>query len=281
MFRIGDFSRLARVSARLLRWYEEVGLLVPAHVDSATGYRYYSAAQLVQLNRILALKELGLSLQQIGAALDPGATEEKLRAALEERKANAERMRAAEELRITQIEARLRQIEALGSMKGADVMLAPGIARRLLCVRERFESFAAVGEVMAEVLRAVPRQVSSAALGHFAVIANGTEFEPEGLDLDIGFFVDADAPTRVELSARRSAAVVDLPACELVASCVRVGAPEQAHLLSAEIAFFVEAGGLELAGPGREVFLQRPRLERLDQSVIEMQFPVTRRAAPA
>ena len=53
MFRIGDFARLARVSPRLLRWYEEVGLLVPAQVDSASGYRYYTAAQLVHLNRII------------------------------------------------------------------------------------------------------------------------------------------------------------------------------------------------------------------------------------
>ena len=131
MFRIGDFSRLARVSARLLRWYEEVGLLVPAHVDPSTGYRYYSAAQLVQLNRILALKELGLSLRQIGAALDPGAAEEKLRAALEERKTDAQRLRAAEELRITQIEARLRKIEALGTATGADPIFGYIVVRPL------------------------------------------------------------------------------------------------------------------------------------------------------
>lgn len=277
MFRIGDFSRLARVSARLLRWYEEVGLLVPAHVDPSTGYRYYSAAQLVQLNRILALKELGLSLQQIGAALDPGAAEEKLRAALEERKTDAQRLRAAEELRITQIEARLRQIEALGTTTGADVVLAPGTARRLLGVRERFHSFAAVGEVMGETLKTIPRQVPAAALGHFVVLSNATEFEPEHLDLDVGFFVESDAPARVELAGGRHADVIELPACELIASCVRVGPPDQAHLLSAEIAFFVEAGGLQLAGPSREVFLQRPRMDRLDQSVIEMQFPVSRR----
>ena len=46
MFRIGDFSRIARVSARLLRFYDEIGLLRPMHADSRTGYRYYSAEQL-------------------------------------------------------------------------------------------------------------------------------------------------------------------------------------------------------------------------------------------
>jgi effector-binding domain-containing protein len=59
-----------------------------------------------------------------------------------------------------------------------------------------------------------------------------------------------------------------------MATCVRVGLPEQAHLVTARIASFVEANGLRLAGPSREVFLQPPRLERMEDSVVEMQFPV-------
>jgi len=281
MFKIGDFARLARVSPRLLRWYEEVGLLVPAQVDSASGYRYYSASQLVQLNRILALKELGLSLEQIAAMLDTRTPGEKLRALLEERKAQAERDRSEETLRIVRIETRLRQIEALGTAQGGDVVLAPGRAQRMLCVREQLPSFVAVGALMTELLETLPGHVSHEALGHFAVIAHTAEFEPEQFDLELGFFVSAETTTRIELRAGRCASTVDLPVPELVASCVRVGPPEQAHMLAAEIAFFVETGGLQLAGPGREVFLQRPRWDRIDQSVIEMQFPVAREGTGA
>ena len=64
MFRIGEFSRIAQVSGRLLRYYDEIGLLSPEFTDPQTGYRYYSAHQLPRLNRILVLKELGLSLEQ-------------------------------------------------------------------------------------------------------------------------------------------------------------------------------------------------------------------------
>jgi DNA-binding transcriptional MerR regulator len=64
MFKIGDFSRIARVSGRLLRYYDSFGLLSPMHTDPATCYRHYSADQLGRLNRILALKELGLSLER-------------------------------------------------------------------------------------------------------------------------------------------------------------------------------------------------------------------------
>ena len=56
MFQIGEFSQIARVSARLLRYYESLGLLKPVRTDFTTGYRYYSASQLPRLNRILALK---------------------------------------------------------------------------------------------------------------------------------------------------------------------------------------------------------------------------------
>ena len=64
MFKIGDFSRIARVSARLLRYYDEIGLLKPGSTERDTGYRYYSASQLPRLNRILVLKELGLSIRK-------------------------------------------------------------------------------------------------------------------------------------------------------------------------------------------------------------------------
>mgnify|MGYP003431227335 CR=1 FL=1 len=67
MFRIGEFSRIARVSARLLRFYDEIGLLTPAHADPQTGYRYYTVTQLPQLNRILVLKDLGFDLDQVRA----------------------------------------------------------------------------------------------------------------------------------------------------------------------------------------------------------------------
>ena len=70
MLRISEFSRLTMVPAKTLRYYDDIGLLKPMRVDEWTGYRYYSVEQLPRLNRILALKALGLSLEQIGRLLD-------------------------------------------------------------------------------------------------------------------------------------------------------------------------------------------------------------------
>jgi effector-binding domain-containing protein len=56
--------------------------------------------------------------------------------------------------------------------------------------------------------------------------------------------------------------------------CVRIGLPENAHLITAKIGQFVEVNGYQLAGPSREFFLQRPRLDRMEEAVVEMQFPI-------
>src|SRR5215469_14376688 len=96
VIRIGDFSRLSRVSIKTLRYYDEVGLFKPIDVDRFTGYRYYSASQLPRLNRILALRDLGLSLEQIAQVLDEGVSPEQLRGMLRLKRAELQQHIAGE-----------------------------------------------------------------------------------------------------------------------------------------------------------------------------------------
>lgn len=70
MYRIGEFSKMTRTTIKTLRYYDEVGLLTPAHVDGASGYRYYDAGQLVALSRILSLRQAGLSVEEVKAVLN-------------------------------------------------------------------------------------------------------------------------------------------------------------------------------------------------------------------
>ena len=87
MIRIVDFSKLSRVTVKTLRYYDEVGLLQPAHVDNTTGYRYYAYSQLPRLNRILALKDLGFSLEEICKLLSDALTVEQMHGMLKLRQA--------------------------------------------------------------------------------------------------------------------------------------------------------------------------------------------------
>ncbi len=113
MFKIGDFSRLAQVSVRMLRHYDKLGLLTPSHIDRFTGYRYYTIDQLARLNRILALNGLGLTLQEIADLLGDGneVPVDQLRGMLILRQKELERELADKRWQLASVEARLQQIE--------------------------------------------------------------------------------------------------------------------------------------------------------------------------
>ncbi len=119
MFTIGDFARHGRVSVRMLRHYDATGLLRPAHVDPANGYRHYTASQLSRLNRIIALKELGFTLQQVRDIVDEKGDAGQLRGMLRLRRAELENAVATANARLVQVEARLRAIESEGHMPTA------------------------------------------------------------------------------------------------------------------------------------------------------------------
>ncbi len=279
MFRIGDFSRIARVSARLLRFYDEIGLLRPVHADPQTGYRHYTVAQLAQLNRITVLKDLGFSLEQVADLLKAPPDAAELRRLLLLRRNDAERALAQEAQRLRHIETRIAQIESEGSLSSDDVVERAEPAHRLLSLRRQVASFAEARGLIG-VLREQSRKLLPRAHGgRLVVLAHAPQFEADELDAEFGFTVEhlalAAPPKSSELQLR------DLPAVARMAVCVRVGLPEDAHLVTAKIGRFVEANGDQLDGPSREVFLQPPDPERMHESVVEMQFPVRQRdAAP-
>ena len=110
MFKIGEFSRLSRVSVRMLRHYDQLGLLTPSQTDSFTGYRYYSAEQLPRLNRIIALRDLGFSLEQISGMLDEDLSTDQLLGMLKLKRGEVEKQMQMEGQRLARLEVRIRQM---------------------------------------------------------------------------------------------------------------------------------------------------------------------------
>ena len=272
MFRIGDFSRIARVSARLLRFYEEIGLFTPAHADSQTGYRYYKASQLADLNRIIVLKELGFSLEQIRGILGapPGAAE--LRNLLLARRNEVVQTLQAESQRLRYIETRIAQIESQGSLSAEDVVVRAEPARPFLSLRRTVSSFAAARGLIGELKTHAREALRGERPGALVAVAHSPQFEAEELDVEFGFVLER-VPRQVEHPVLR---LRELEAVERMAVCVRVGLPEDAHLVTARIGQFLEASGDALAGPSREWFLQPPNPEKMHESIVEMQFPIRR-----
>ncbi len=80
--KIGNFARIGQVTVQTLRHYDDLGLLKPSEVDALSGYRYYTLEQLPRLHRILALKDLGFSLEQIARLLEEDLPPAELRGML-------------------------------------------------------------------------------------------------------------------------------------------------------------------------------------------------------
>lgn len=116
MYTIGEFAALGRVSVRMLRHYDAIGLLPPERVDERTGYRHYSASQLGTLLRVVELREVGCSLEEIGTVIAAADESAALRAVLERRRAELEASIAADRGRIERIAERLRRLEGEGTM---------------------------------------------------------------------------------------------------------------------------------------------------------------------
>lgn len=112
MLKIGDFSRLGQVTVKTLHHYDDLGLLHPAHTDPSTSYRYYTLEQLPRLHRIMALKELGISLDQIGLLLHGDVSVEQIRGMLRLKSAELQQHVRKEQARLATVEFRLHMLEA-------------------------------------------------------------------------------------------------------------------------------------------------------------------------
>jgi DNA-binding transcriptional MerR regulator len=264
----------------LLRYYDEIGLLKPAHVDTFSGYRHYSVAQLPRLNRILVLKELGFTLEEIAKLIDENVSAAVLHGMLLMRRSQVEQALATETERLRNIEMRIAQVDAEGQLQSDEVIIRSEPARYFLAIRQTVPSFVAARSLLQTIAETVPRQVATAALGRLMGVAHAPEFEVDSIDLQLGFVLEHPTQAAVTLPGYGAMTLHELPPVELMATCVRVGLPEHAHLATARIARTIAASGYRLAGPTRETFLEQPRFDKLQDAVVEMQFPIAELTAP-
>ncbi|MGH9201485.1 MAG: MerR family transcriptional regulator [Vicinamibacterales bacterium] len=278
MFRIGEFSRVARVSGRLLRYYDSIGLLNPRRIDPTTGYRYYTVDQLVQLNRVLALKDLGLSLEQVARMVGEKISTGEIRGMLMLKKTELERTLSEEAARLRHIESRLQQIDEQGSLRDYDIVVKSAAKQPYLSVRRTYRRFDDAIVMLREVSRAAIARIPDRIRNALIVVAY-SDFEEEDLDLEIGFALKREMAKPIALPGRIELTLNELPAVESLATVVRSGPNYQSHLAFGALGIWMEANGFQIAGPSREVFLELPfqRPEQED-SVVEIQFPITKAA---
>jgi DNA-binding transcriptional MerR regulator len=277
ILKIGEFSRLARVPVPTLRYYDQVGLLPPVEVDRLTGYRFYAASQLPRLNRILALKGLGFSLDQIAAVLAEGLTAEQMRGMLRLRRAQIRQQLIEVQSQLVEVEARLQQIEREEELPAYDVILKDVEPLLVALVRATLPNHSAVGALFGEVYEAIRPWVADALFprpedgGQTLVIWYDAEFKESDVDGAAAFMLRCRVPESGRVR------VQELPAATM-ATTVHHGSYDTIGRAHAAVLTWIEANGYRVAGPDRELNLHHTMPIRLNNPsyVTEIQYPVER-----
>ncbi|GAA1610779.1 MerR family transcriptional regulator [Actinoplanes couchii] len=270
MFAIGDFARHGRVSVRMLRHYDATGLLRPAHVDPATGYRHYTAGQLARLNRIIALKDLGFTLQQVRDIVDGSLSSEELRGMLRLRRAELAAAMAAAAARLTQVEARLRAIESEGHMPSNDVVLkaVPTVrVAELTAIAASYEP-EDISPVINPLYEQLFQRMDAAGVSPSGPgIAYYEDATDGGITVHAGIQV-AGGPATADFAVR------DLAPIPQAATILHHGSMDAVVPTAQTLARWIDANGYRADGYAREITLGCP--ENRDDWVTELQVPVTK-----
>ena len=209
VLKIGEFSALAQVSIRTLRHYDEVGLLKPTHVETQTGYRYYSVSQLPRLHRILALRDLGFPLDRIGDTLEEGVSADALRGMLLLRRVEQEKQVNEETERLNRLKALIHLIDKEGRMS-SDVIMKEVEPQWIVSLRENIPAYRVVGQLIGRLYGLLgPLGGEGMGVG----LLHDPEYKEQDVDVEAGVYVkhrvEAPAPLRCyQLAAVTVASVV-------------------------------------------------------------------------
>jgi DNA-binding transcriptional MerR regulator len=270
MIRIGDFSKLSRVSIKTLRYYDEMGLLKPVDVDRFTGYRYYEFDQLPRLYRILALKDLGFSLEEIGRLLEGGLSADQMRGMLKLRQAEIRQRVEDEAARLQRVELWLRQIEQENSMSKYDVVLKKIEPIKVASVRGVVPQPPDQGLLWGELMGYLNQQ-SARMIGPPTAVYHDGEFKERDWDIEVCM------PIIDPMTPGERLNVHNLPGVETMACVVHAGPFVTIGEAYDALAKWIDQNGYRIVGPGRELNLRVPEPpgnQNDPNTLNEIQFPV-------
>jgi len=247
MFRIGEFSKLSRVSVRMLRHYDQLGLLEPSHTDPVTNYRYYTADQLPRLNRILALRDLGFSLEQIADMLAEDLSAEQLLGMLKLKRAEIEQQVQTEQLRMERMEARINQMNDQAIFK-YDIVVREIEPQLVATHREVAPDDDRITYMFEELERYVDRFNARADRPPMSIY-HDPEYRDENIDAEVV------VPLKFAIPGTDQFRVVELPRIPKAACVVHKGSYAALYQAYNALLGWIEANTYHMLGPIREVYL--------------------------
>lgn len=208
--------------------------------------------------------------------LDDDIPVEEIRGMFSLKKAQLEQSVQEDVMRLHQIESRIQQIEETGSVDTYEILLKSVPALPYLAIRDKLPSFGTALSIMMEMQHALPEVVAKKSVGNLTAILHSESFGEDENDLELGYIMLEDQDTSLTLPSNRTMTMRTLPAVEQMITTVFVGLPQTSHICRAVAASWIESNGYELDGHGREIFIVPPLPGKENETVIEIQYPVTK-----
>lgn len=287
MFKIGDFSKLGQVSTRMLRHYDKLGLLTPEHTDEWTGYRYYTIHQLPRLHRIVALKELGLSLQQIADLLgdNDDLPTDQLRGMLTLKRSELAREIQETRQRLAQIEARLVQIDQGDAPSPYEIVVKSVAELPVAALSQRVPHISEMSYYCETLTRSLYRKLKAATTTWTEpelILYHAEEYRETDLDIEVCIALPEATPQTTALRDEDVQTRV-LPAHTLVAALIYEGPFEEMTPAILELLRWSGVHNHVPAGPLRELHLSGPAHPTKPTGalpVVELQLPIVKLESP-
>ena len=192
------------------------------------------------------------------------------------RKAQIEQTVQTEIARLRAVESRLQQINTHGQIQEPDVVLKAVPAQQFLAVRNTLHGIDAIRHLERVVSTVVPTKVGHNSLDHVAIVVHSPMFDPEALDVEVGYLLIGKAPLSVRLSEEHILTQRLLPAIDTMATLVHIGQNSDIARSYGALGTWIEQHGWQISGSGRHTLMQLASSDEEGEAVIEIQLPVTK-----
>ena len=271
MLKIGEFSKLSRVSVRMLRHYDEIGLLKPAETDCFTDYRYYREDQLPTVCRITALKDMGFSLADIVRILAVYEDREQMERFFSIRQRELEVLSRDTAHKLTLLDAARKRLRKEEDMRYIVTLktIPERYAATVQMTLPRYEDEGRIWSILMEETCRTHLTEDDPCL--CAVTYLDGEYKEENVEMMAWKTVKGNYPDTEHVKFRTLPGVT-------VASCTYQGSYTQITDVYAAVIAWMEANGYESAEPMFNIYHVSPHeTQNPDEFVTEICYPVKKK----